>query len=392
MLFKDNQFELDGLLRRFGKTPQVGEYPFGSGSINILKSPEKHRCPLPLNWSADDATDPLFEEYKNFNATRPTVWYATFDNAVVLPPYNIVLFDFSRIFSNSVRGNRFINHYFVKQDGGKGRLKREYWMDVVAEDAVVIDTSERNNYFHWLIEVLPRYYFAKKLFGTAKQYIFSDIQAQYKKDSLADLTDADSKIIVNNGPHRSLLCKKLFVPSLPGGSILNFNSQINEYASFAVSKLALGAQASPEKRIYVSRSDADFRRVLNEDDLYAQLFQKFGFEKVVLSELSFAEQKQLFYESRIIVSAHGAGLANLIFCRLGTSIIELTPKGHQHMSPFWTLSYYLGKCSHYLVRATLPDANLEMGTQKVNFYADTDVVISLVDKIQSERSDEPRKV
>ena len=382
MLFKDNQFELDGLLRRFGPTPQVGEYPFGSGSISILKAPEAHRCTLPPSLLEDDAADPLLEQYKNFDATRPAVWLAEFDSAIVVPPYNIVLFDFSRIFSNSVRGNRFINHYFVSQDGSKRKLKKEYWADVIAEDAVVVDTSERGNYFHWLIEVLPRYYFAKKLLGPTKQYIFSDIQAQYKKDSLADLTDADSKIIMNNGPHKALLCKKLFVPSLSGGSIFNFNSQINEYASFAVSKLALNAQSTPKKKIYVSRSDADYRRVINEDDLYAQLFQKFGFEKVVLSELSFAEQKQLFYESRTIVSAHGAGLSNLIFCRSGTSIIELTPKGHQHMSPFWTLSSYLGKCDYYLIRATLPDVDLGKGSQKVDFYADTDVVLNLVQKTE----------
>jgi capsular polysaccharide biosynthesis protein len=44
---------------------------------------------------------------------------------------------------------------------------------------------------------------------------------------------------------------------------------------------------------------------------------------VALSRLSFLEQAAIFYTSDIIVGEHGSGLANLVFCREGTKVIEI---------------------------------------------------------------------
>jgi capsular polysaccharide biosynthesis protein len=62
--------------------------------------------------------------------------------------------------------------------------------------------------------------------------------------------------------------------------------------------------------------------VLNEEALIGML-QQYGFQTVLLSKLSFAEQVALFASAKIIVAAHGAGLANLSFCNEGTHLIEI---------------------------------------------------------------------
>jgi capsular polysaccharide biosynthesis protein len=49
---------------------------------------------------------------------------------------------------------------------------------------------------------------------------------------------------------------------------------------------------------------------------------------VTLRQLSFIEQATIFYTSDVIVGEHGSGLANLVFCREGTKVIEI-------FSPFW---------------------------------------------------------
>lgn len=49
----------------------------------------------------------------------------------------------------------------------------------------------------------------------------------------------------------------------------------------------------------------------------------FGFETVYAEDLSFDEQRNLFFETKILVTPHGAGLTNVLFMQPGTKVLEL---------------------------------------------------------------------
>jgi capsular polysaccharide biosynthesis protein len=63
---------------------------------------------------------------------------------------------------------------------------------------------------------------------------------------------------------------------------------------------------------------------LNENEVF-NVLEKYGFKKVKLSTLSFIEKIQLFQSAKVIVSPHGAGLTNIVFCNPATKVIELFP-------------------------------------------------------------------
>jgi capsular polysaccharide biosynthesis protein len=73
--------------------------------------------------------------------------------------------------------------------------------------------------------------------------------------------------------------------------------------------------------IYISRENAIGRQVVNEDALVDMLSQN-NFEKFILEERSVRENISLFSKADIVVSPHGAGLTDILFCRNPT-IIEL---------------------------------------------------------------------
>jgi capsular polysaccharide biosynthesis protein len=89
-------------------------------------------------------------------------------------------------------------------------------------------------------------------------------------------------------------------------------------------------------KIYISREDSKKRNVANEAELLLVL-QDLGFSKIVMSECSIDEQIALFRNAEVIVSAHGAGLINLVFANSNVRVIELFPENYINKC-FWAIA------------------------------------------------------
>jgi capsular polysaccharide biosynthesis protein len=81
----------------------------------------------------------------------------------------------------------------------------------------------------------------------------------------------------------------------------------------------------------VSRRDAKIRFVSNEAEL-GETLSRFGFEMIVMSEVSLADQINMFSSAECIVGPHGAAFANLAFSKEGSTFIEFFRRG-QHFNP-----------------------------------------------------------
>lgn len=83
---------------------------------------------------------------------------------------------------------------------------------------------------------------------------------------------------------------------------------------------------APTRRIYISRSRARFRRLLNEEEIWP-LFENEGFERVYMEEMSFHEQVRMMRETNVLAAPHGAGLTNMMFCPEGAHVVEIACLG-----------------------------------------------------------------
>lgn len=77
-------------------------------------------------------------------------------------------------------------------------------------------------------------------------------------------------------------------------------------------------------KIYLSRVKNSRRKLLNEKELIIFL-ESTGFETYCLEDMTILEQYYLFAHARIIVSPHGAGLANMVFCDKLELLVEIMP-------------------------------------------------------------------
>ena len=79
---------------------------------------------------------------------------------------------------------------------------------------------------------------------------------------------------------------------------------------------------SAAKRLYISRGDADRRRITNEADLIRALEAR-GFLSVQLAKIPVEEQVGLFRNAEIVVSPHGMGLTHIAMGKNIGRVIEL---------------------------------------------------------------------
>lgn len=100
--------------------------------------------------------------------------------------------------------------------------------------------------------------------------------------------------------------------------------------------------------LYVSRNESSMRRILNENDLLPGL-RDMGFHVISPGKLSLTEQIEAFRNARVVLSPHGAGLTNILFCRPNTTLIEIFPEGGVHGSAFLRIASQLNFNYYYVV-------------------------------------------
>lgn len=130
----------------------------------------------------------------------------------------------------------------------------------------------------------------------------------------------------------------LYAPTFPGSR--------RNYLPWLVEFLRRLNEPQPEpsgRRLYIQRTVT--RRVLNESELLP-LLEQYGFELYDPGEHE--DPRADFAAASVVVGPHGAGLADLAFCRPGTSVLELIAE--DHVIPYWyTLAEAGGLRYGYLI-------------------------------------------
>jgi hypothetical protein len=201
----------------------------------------------------------------------------------------------------------------------------------------------QSNYFHWLFDILPRFHLIEQA-GLKADKFFVEYEHSFQKETLGLLGYNDEQII-NANKIEFISAASLIVPSLPGvpGIMPAWACQFLRQKFIPAGS---GTHPLPSL-LYISRGDASRRKISNEQDLIS-LLEPYGFVTVKLEGLSFLDQVRLFGHARVVVAGHGAGLANLVFCRKATKVVELfSPTGVN--ACYFDLSQQIGLDYNYLM-------------------------------------------
>lgn len=213
---------------------------------------------------------------------------------------------------------------------------------------ITLSTGWQNAFYHWMYEVLPRLAIYKKA-KIEKGKFFVASHTAFQRESL-ELLGLGAEEIINAHEYQAVSAPEVIASSIPARAT-SWSCQFL-YDSF---KPHLKKEDHLPKRLYLSRGDAGKRRVLNEKELFP-LLEREGFRVVVMTEYSFKEQMNFFYNAEVIVAPHGAGLSHLAFAEAGTKLLEFFAPAYV-VPCYWQLANVRGIEYHYLFSEEREDPN-----------------------------------
>ncbi len=295
---------------------------------------------------------PTIETELPFVVTIPNgrAWVAPQKNSwvicsamAVMTPDNYLLGDLSRDYPWFLPGCPYqerVEHKIFEQDNIAS-------IETITGKVALLSGLAGHVYYHWMFDILPRLELLRRSeikFKEIDWFVVNSLSKSYQQETLKLLGIAQDKIIESDR-HSHIQASELIVPSFPGyldwipeGTIRflrqTFLPQINH-------------SHNDRSKIYVSRAKAKNRQLVNEVEI-SQLLGKSGFVTVFLEEMSFLEQVEIFANAKMIVSPHGSGLTNLVFCSPNTQVVELFSPNYIR-TDYWMISQQLDLQHYYIV-------------------------------------------
>jgi len=244
----------------------------------------------------------------------------------------------------------------VKYTSTDGRVLLDLPSAPVEVDFPCVVIGGSNNYFHFLIESLPRIWSAEQI-GVGKEVRALVPQDLYPTQlELLEMFGYPETRLLGVPRDGSVRCRSLIAPSL-----LSQGYGISALAIRILREQILPRVAEVHglpRRVYLSRNRMPRRHVRNEAELMP-LLARHGFSTVYPEALGVAEQVTLFARAQAILSPDSSAIANIAFASPGAKIGLINWRGlHQ---PIWhCLALHAGAHLTYIHADGIVDANREL--------------------------------
>ena len=201
------------------------------------------------------------------------------------------------------------------------------------------------NYYHFLLDVLPRFGIAEQVLPDLKpDALYVPAEAAWQK-GLLELTGLDAFPIVAASADRAIRADRLLVPGFSN----RLEVAPQQTVDWLRERLPAKDTTDKPKLLYVTRGNTpNTRRIVQEDKLWPLLEDR-GFFRLEPGGRSIQEQIDYFAAADVIVAPHGAALTNLVFAKPGVRVLEMFTASYVNPC-FWAISQGVpGAIYRYLI-------------------------------------------
>jgi len=243
--------------------------------------------------------------------------------------------------------NRF---YYQTRYLAKTILRRRRVGLEKATKYLIATDQESSGHFHWFTEVLPRLWLVK---NQASEFALMLPDTTYVR------TIAAASIGLLGLRFKEIMWMEsgafYRVPKLFHVSKISRTGQMDDSVMQELNRAIIGEKTGADRKLYVSRARAQFRKVLNEPELEETL-KAYGFEVVQPDDWPLEKQIAVFSECGTLAGIHGAGLTNCLFMPPGGKVIEIRKREPNY--GYWHLAESIGH--DYFYYHGIPDSELSL--------------------------------
>jgi capsular polysaccharide biosynthesis protein len=256
-------------------------------------------------------------------------------------------------------------------------LLRQWVGERVAAPCIAVchDQWSVENYYHWLIDTLPRLLLLRQTYPD----ILLLLPQPLPPKQLPDYISRSAAVMgfthyLPLHTRQILQAENLVLPELTAPSLTQNPELVQQVRAELVAALTPGSVTATRK-VFAARSAKGVRSLVNEPEVYA-LLQEFGFERVYFEQLSFLEQVSLMRETSVFLGVHGAGMTNMLFLQEGAKVVELLNEEHGDLC-YFRLASCLGLPYYFVPCAA---TNHELANQS-NITLDIDMLQQVISQI-----------
>lgn len=246
--------------------------------------------------------------------------------------------------------------------------------------------GSHGNYYHFLMDVLPRWGVLQETMpGVVPDRFYVNRTTRYHQQLLA-MVGLGGIQTIEPAEDRAVRADRLLVPCIPNEHLVA--------PTWTTSWLKEHLPASTAKdlptRLYITRGQTrNTRRLVNEDSVMAGLARR-GFVRFDPGQHTVQEQIDHFAAAEVIVAPHGAALANLAFCSPGVRVLELFAP--RYVNPcYWAIASNVPE-SHYRYVVCGPDPRppgAAMDGVLTDITVDESVLAAVLDELLAEAPGRP---
>lgn len=207
-------------------------------------------------------------------------------------------------------------------------------------NSLCLAATGAETFFHLLFDSLGRLWVSER--AGFRPQDFDHLIVQQDTPLLRrflELLGVGTDRLVDLSKVRHVRCENLFAGSYQSGPG-HYHPEFLKWLRCRMQTRQSTATRTSKKAIFLSRRNANSRRLINEEEL----INTFPFEnihRVSLERLTLDEQLDLFQQATAVVAPHGGGLSHLAWARPGLPVLELFPPGFFNAC-YWELASAVG--------------------------------------------------
>lgn len=195
--------------------------------------------------------------------------------------------------------------------------------------ALIIHNAYYSNFYHWLIEAMPRLFISEFLINECTLVVPKKLSSFHTQ--MLDLFKFKDILYLDD--HLLVKAETVILPMHTSTGLSHY-PQIMRGLRDRILPVVLASKSNKDftkaKNIYISRGKALKRKIINEQEVLNVLLRH-NFISIELESLPFTDQVSLFNNAEVVCGVHGAGLSNMIFSPDKTTFVVF--KNEEHPDP-----------------------------------------------------------